>query len=152
PTSGQYALEVRDLHRGGGPLYVYRLRVEESRPDFSLAVTADHFAVTPEKPLEIPVTVTRSGGMSGEINISVTDLPDGVSAATVTSMGKGETAKSVKLIIQAKTAAAGKTIRVVGIAKHDGLTVSREATAPVVGLSQQTQYLWLSATVPPKKK
>ena len=68
PADGTYTVEVRDLNAGGGPRYVYRLRVAPPEPDFELAVAADRFALKPGTPLDIPVTLGRKGGFAKDVD------------------------------------------------------------------------------------
>ena len=50
--------------------------------------------------VDIPVTVTRTNGFEGEIEISLSGLPDGITAAPVKSLAKGDTSKSVTLKLE----------------------------------------------------
>ncbi|MBI3465543.1 MAG: pre-peptidase C-terminal domain-containing protein, partial [Planctomycetes bacterium] len=94
PVNGQYHLMIRDLHGQGGERYVYRLSAVFAEADFSLKLAADAFTLTPGKPLEIPVTIERTNGFAEEIAITATELPEGVMASPVKSLGTGDSAKS----------------------------------------------------------
>jgi len=83
PAEGRYRALVRDLHGRGGLRMVYRLTIETIQPDFSLALTADSFVLEKDKPLEIPVNVTVTGGLREPIEIHAIGLPKGVSAEPV---------------------------------------------------------------------
>ena len=130
---GTYRLEVRDLYSDGGMRHVYRLRAGPIAPDFDLKVAGDRFLLTPGKPLEIPVPVTRVGGFSQEIALSVEGLPKDISATM--------TAKSITLRLASDKKVFAGAIRIVGTAK-DGTV--RAARAPVAELGRATESLWLS--------
>ena len=151
PSDGNFDLAVRDLHRRGGPDYVYRLTIQETQPDFELTAAADRFTVKPGESLEIPVTIVRSGGMTGDVEISAVNLPEGVTASPVVSRNGDQTAKSVKLIVQAKQPAGGP-IQIIGASKRDGADVTRAATAPIKALGERTRRLWLTVTPASPKK
>lgn len=113
-ADGDFTLRVFDLHHRGGPRFVYRLRAEVARPDFRLTIAGGEFVITPGKPLEIPVSVVRIGGFAEEIEIAAVELPPGVTATPVKSLPKGDSAKTVKLVITAAEEAASGPIRIVG--------------------------------------
>lgn len=154
PADGEYRIEVRDLYDDGGPRYFYRLTVEPERPNFALTVAADQFTLTKDKPLEIPVTIERLGGFGAEFDVSVVGLPEGLSAAVVKSMPTGDTAKTVKLIVERKTGDAAKplpagvSVQISGQAAGPPPLV-RFAEGPVVGRkATHTQNLWLTIAPP----
>ena len=129
---GMYRLEVSDLQRDGSLRHVYRLHVGPIEPDFELKVTADRFILSPDKALDIPVTVTRLGGFKQEIGLRVEGLPKEVSMTA--------SAKSITLRLLDKAAFAGP-IRIVGAAKNGP---TRFAHAPVAELARVTESLWLT--------
>jgi len=122
------------------------------QPDYSLSVAADNFVLNPGKPLEIPVSVTRLDRFTDEIQVSVDGLPAGVTADSVKSENKGGSAKSVKLILNTKGAAAfSGPIRIVG--KSAGKTpIARSASATIGGSTEKTQAIWLTAIKQKPKK
>lgn len=101
PADGKYRVVVRDLNRHGGLDFIYRLNIEQAS-DFSLTLSADNFVLPTDKPLEIPVTIDRRDGFAEPIHIRVAGLPEDVSCETVTSEAKGDSSKSVKLILKAE--------------------------------------------------
>jgi hypothetical protein len=131
-ADGDYRLEVRDLAGDGGMRHVYRLRVGAMELDFDLKVAADAFTLSSAKPLEIPVTVVRSGGYKDELTLSVEGLPKHVSMTA--------TAKGITLSLKDKAAFSGP-IRIAGTAK-DGTV--RHARASVTELARTTEHLWLT--------
>lgn len=118
PADGQYAIVIRDVHRHGGTRYLYRLATTVAGQDYALTLAADAFVLAAGKPLEIPVTIERRDGMDQPIEVSVLGLPAGVTAPAVVSEPKGDSAKAVKLILNAdaaaKFAANGASMRIIG--------------------------------------
>ncbi|MFM9066738.1 MAG: pre-peptidase [Planctomycetota bacterium] len=145
---GDYRVVIRDVHGQGGPRYVYRLTIVEATPDFALTVAADSFAVTTAKPLEIPVTIDRRNGFNQVIDIRVEGLPPGVAVEAAKSEVKGDSAKTVKLMIKAEpavvTAAVGQPIRIVGIVTQPNeqrRTAAYNLPLPATAI----RALWLTA-------
>ncbi|MBI1831841.1 MAG: pre-peptidase, partial [Planctomycetes bacterium] len=134
PTAdGAYRIEVTDLHARAGMRFVYRLRAGPIVPDFDLKVADDRFVLTPGKPLEIPVTITRTGGFNQDITFAVEGLPKEIG---VTPSGKG-----VSLRLLTDKAAFNGAIRIAGTTK-DGTT--RQARATIADLARTTDSLWLT--------
>jgi hypothetical protein len=150
PADGQYRLVVRDLYHAGSPRHFYRLTVAKTAADYSLSLAGDAFVLTPGKPLEIPVTVNRQNGFGEEIEVSMEGLPEGVTAEAVKSAPKGNSAKSVKLVLKAGDEVSfSGPIRIVGMAVDDDKE-AKIATAALAGLDAATEDIWL--TVAAKKK
>lgn len=94
---GTYRLQVRDLFGGtrSDAANVYRLLVRRAAPDFALTGWAIHMelrngdrnavskplALRPGASMAFEVAVLRRDGFDGEIELGMTDLPTGVSAA-----------------------------------------------------------------------
>ena len=96
---GTYRLQVRDLFGGtrSDAANVYRLIVRRAAPDFALTGWAIHMelrngdrnavskplALRPGASMAFEVAVVRRDGFDGEIELGMTDLPTGVSAAGI---------------------------------------------------------------------
>ncbi len=133
PRDEAYRLEVSD-HRGeGGTRHAYRLRVS-CDPDFALSMAADRFTLTPGKPLDIPVTVTRRADFAGPVELRAEGLPAGVRSEMVSPA-------TLRLHAEAK-AAGGGAFRVIGRAK--GLP-ERVARAAVVEPAGVIEWAWLAS-------
>jgi hypothetical protein len=100
PADGEYIATIRDLSQRGGLRFAYRLHITPPHPDFSATIASDNFVLPSDKPLEIPLTIARTGGLSEAIDFRVVGLPAGIAAEVVTSAGKGDSAKSVKLVMR----------------------------------------------------
>ena len=155
PADGTYAVEVRDLNSSGGPRFVYQLRVAVPEPDFELVVAADRFALTPGKPLDLPVTITRKGGFAKDVELTAEGLPAGVSAAVVPPAGKADPNKATLRFTAEKPGPSG-AFRIVGRSKELPGVV-RAAKATLTEFETTTPDLWLAVggevpPPPPKKK
>ncbi len=135
PQDGTYSIEVRDLHRGSGPRYAYRLAIRKPEPDFTLTVPSDRIALTPGTPTDVMVTVVKKGGFAKDVTVSAEGLPAGV---TATPMG-------ASLRFTASEAFTPGVIRIVG--KADVGT--RTATAPLAEFGISVEELWLFAGAAP---
>ena len=145
PADGEFRALVHDLHGDGGLRYVYRLTIEEEKTDFQLTLAGGEFLVTADKPLEIPVTITRKAGFNGVIKISAEGIPGGVKVEPVESLAKGDTAKTVKLKMTAANQAASQSFRIVGRAS-DELLPTRTAQFPITDRKTSHSQVWLTVT------
>jgi hypothetical protein len=146
PKTGEYRIEMSDLHHRGGFRFAYTLSLEQPVPDYELRVAADRFVLNSGKPLEIPVTINRKTGFAGEIDITLTGLPEGITAAPVKSLAQGDTAKTVKLVLTAEDKAWNGPIRIQGaVANSPALTHA----ASIAVLGHDIEDLWLTATAKP---
>jgi len=167
-ADGLHRVVIRDLHGRGGLRLVYRLTIETPEPDFELSLAADSFVVTAAGPLEIPLTVTGSGGGSGErVEIHVLDLPPGVTAEPLMVVaadggqsgnrggrrgrrggGQPAAAAGAKLILKADPAAiqpGGAPIRIEGRHKDDNGELVRTASFPLgLPLTDKHTAVWLT--------
>jgi hypothetical protein len=90
-------IQISDLVGGFGMRHAYTVEVHSIQPSFGASVAADHFVVPGGGSLEIPVTISRSGGDVSKLRISVAGLPEGVACEPIVSEPKGDSAKAVKL-------------------------------------------------------
>jgi hypothetical protein len=143
PADGEYRLTIRDLHRDGGPRYVYRVTAGQPQPDFALKLTADAFTVAAGKTVEVTVNVERVAGFQDDVEITAVNLPEGV---TVEAVSASEKIKSVKLkLAAAAEASASGPIRVFGRTRSEP-PQTRTATASLAGLGATIEDVWLTVT------
>lgn len=137
---GTYRLQVRDLFGGtrSDPHAVYRLIVRQATPDFSLAAWAVHMTLrngdraSLSKPMALrqgdarafEVVVQRRDGFDGEINISMENLPQGVSAAGL-KIGKGKTYGHLILTADEKAPRGFSLAKIIGKAVINGKEITR---------------------------
>lgn len=147
-ADGDYTVRVKDLFENGGWRFAYRLSIRPRQPSAKLTLKADVFTATPGTPLEIPVTIARNDGFNEEIVVGVQDLPEGVSVEQVKSESKGDTSKSVKLIVKTDDAKPfNGPLRIVG-QYGEGSSVSAEFD--LTTFKRSTEDIWL--TILPKKE
>lgn len=155
-ADGEYRLTVEDVFGDGGPRFFYVLDVRPAALDFGLSVTAPELSAVLGKETEIPVTIDRPRGMTGDIEITIEGSPE-LADVKVTSPNKGAEAKKVSLKFTPMKPFAGP-IRVVGRLAGSP-EVRRNATAPFAAIpNTRTDLLWLTVSKteikapPPKKK
>lgn len=146
-TTGTFNFEVRDLFAAAGPRHVYRLRVTPPAPDLDAKVASDRFTLIVGTPLDIPITVSRKGGFTGELVPLAEGLPEGVTA-TVGAPAKPD--PNAVVIRLTATKAAGGAFRV-GVTKKGDDGFRRTASAAVTEFGTTTEDIWLTATAPAKK-
>jgi len=157
PADGQYVVMIADQHGRDGLRFVYRLTMEESKPSFALSLAADSFVLTADKPLEIPVTIDRQNGFAEPIEIKATIVgvppsggaeedrlkPELQRTDPVISEGKGDTAKSVKLVLKASADAAPGSFAIRIVGTSGGL--SRAALFSVgLPLAEKQSAVWIT--------
>ncbi len=80
PADGTYSIEIRDLLQRGGPAYVYFLKITHPEPEFHLFLDTDKTELSPGTSGVMFVNSVRKNGFDGEIALSISGLPDGVTA------------------------------------------------------------------------
>lgn len=112
PATGAFLVRVKDCFRNrGGPAFAYRLVVDEApAPDYRLHLATDALIVNRGGQASLRLNAVRLGGFSGEIELSVTGLPAGV---TVGKMAIPANQPGVDLIFQADARAPIRTSHVV---------------------------------------
>lgn len=99
---GKYRLNIRDVSESGGPRHVYRARIMPVRPKLKLSVAATQIKLNPGSTVKIPVTIDRIGGFDQKVSFEVEGLPAGVSLKPVVSEPKGDSAKTIELVLESK--------------------------------------------------
>ena len=146
-VDGPHEVQVFDRYRHHGPGHFYQVTIVPEETDFELSISADMLVVTPKKPLEVDVVVTRrnsSGGKLGPITIAVDGLPKGMTSAPVVSKPDGGTSKKVKLSIKTDGTAFSGPIRIVGKCTEPA-EFQRSARTPVK-FGNAFETIWLTGT------
>ena len=146
-VDGPHEVQVFDRYRHHGPGHFYQVTIVPEETDFELSISADMLVVTPKKPLEVDVVVTRrnsSGGKLGPITIVVDGLPKGMTSAPVVSKPDGGTSKKVKLSIKTDGTAFSGPIRIVGKCTEPA-EFQRSARTPVK-FGNAFETIWLTGT------
>ena len=137
---GTYRLQVRDLVGGTrtDANNIYRLIVRQATPDFSLAAWAIHMTLrngdraSLSKPMALragdsrafEVAGQRRDGFDGEIDITMENLPPGVSAAGL-KIGKGKPYGHLILTASSDAKRGFSLAKIVGKATINGAVVAR---------------------------
>jgi len=141
PADGLYTLTIGDRFDHGGDRYSYVAGVVRNEPSFEATVAGSAFVVGKEKPLEIPVTISRQHGFAGEITVKIDGLPQGLSAEHAVSASEGDTSKAVTLKVE-RTEDAKPFSGAVQVVC--GSQIETPATAPIPHTSLRTDQLWLT--------
>ncbi|WZO97072.1 hypothetical protein EP7_004090 [Isosphaeraceae bacterium EP7] len=165
---GVYRLQLRDLFGGtrSEARHVYRLIIRKPAPDFALAAWALHMnlrngdrnavskpiALRAGSTMALEVVVVRRDGFDGEIELGMSDLPEGVSACGL----KIPAGKSVGTLLISADDDAPRSLgaaKIFGLAQVDGKTVTRPGRLasmvwPVYDASQEIPNPRLVADVP----
>ena len=152
-VDGPHEVQVFDRYRHHGPGHFYQVTIVPEKTDFELSVSADMLVVTPEKPLEVDVVVTRrnsSGGKLGPITIAIEGLPKGLTSSAVVSKADGATSKKVKLSIKTDGTAFSGPIRIIG--KCAKPAEFRRAARTPVKFGNAFGSIWLTGTAKAKAK
>ncbi len=88
PAAGEFFVKVTDQSGAYGPQAMYRLSVQEDRPDFRLLHFLDGVPIWgPGSSACMIVRVIRESGFNEDIEVSVVGLPAGWSSKSATSLG-----------------------------------------------------------------
>ncbi len=88
PTAGEFFVKVTEQTGASGPRAIYRLSVEEARPDFRLSHFPDAVPVWgPGSTACVLVRIDRFANCDDDIEVSVEGLPTGWSTSPATSLG-----------------------------------------------------------------
>ena len=107
PADGDYVIRLFDLHRRGGESFLYRLWLELDKPELVMRTPNDLYKGKVGEPLELAISLDRRGGFAEPVTLKVTGLPDTITCQPVTSESTGDSAKSLKLKLEAKEAWSG---------------------------------------------
>lgn len=80
PADGTYTLEIRDMHLRGGGSFVYFIEATRAVPHFRLYADTDKTLLAPGSNGVLFVQVERKNGFTGEVQLRVDGLPEGVEA------------------------------------------------------------------------
>ncbi|MGV3720468.1 MAG: pre-peptidase [Actinomycetota bacterium] len=78
PADGEYIVQIRDLHSRGGDSFVYNISAAPGKTYFSLRCDDDKALVGPGSGYAMYVLASRRDGFAGDIQLTVENLPPGV--------------------------------------------------------------------------
>ena len=143
PADGVYRVVVEDLFGATSFRHVYLLDIRPTETDFVLTTAASEFSGGAKGPVDIPVTIERAAGMSGDITVRIEGLPKDFAKVEAVSSAKGSSAKSVTLKVPAAATFSGP-VRIVGSITTPA-AAHCTATTPVATVpNARTSSLWLT--------
>ncbi|MDA1053360.1 MAG: PPC domain-containing protein [Planctomycetota bacterium] len=130
PADGTYFLRAADLRVGaaGGPDFIYRLVMQNAKPDFALELASDNFNLMPGGSAELSVAAQRRGGFQEPIELTLEGLPVGMEISG-TTIAAGQTTGKIKLQVGDDVAARNYDLRLIGKAQVGDETLERIAAA-----------------------
>ncbi|HOK55995.1 MAG TPA: PPC domain-containing protein [bacterium] len=78
PDDGIYYFKITDVKGHGGDEYIYRLRIEKSKPDFKIFIVPSAINITSNNTVPFYIYAVRKDGFDGEIEVSLKDCPEGL--------------------------------------------------------------------------
>jgi len=78
PADAEYVVQIRDLHSRGGDSYVYNIAAAPGKSYFSLRCDDDKALIGPGSGYAMYVIASRRDGFTGDIQLTVENLPPGV--------------------------------------------------------------------------
>lgn len=78
PESGTFYVRLTDVQNKGGDAYAYRLMIRAEAPDFQLRMIPSALCVPRNGTAIATVHAIRTGGFTGEIDLSAVNLPPGI--------------------------------------------------------------------------
>jgi hypothetical protein len=151
-SDGEYVVQVRDLDERGGESFVYRLRIAPPRPDFTLVATPDRPLLPAGGTAVLNLAVQRSDGFAGDVAVSLTGLPPGLTAAS-TVIPKGQERARLTVTAAEELLVQALMLRVIGRAEVAGRQEQRLAetseTYNIQGTAFTRMLLGPIATVGP---
>lgn len=126
PEPGTYFVRLNDQQGKGGNDYAYRLMIGREQPDYQLRIVPSSLRIPRNGTAIVTVHAIRSGGFTGEIQLSAPDAPAGVQLQRAV-IPKG--ADSARVVIAVKTHAEKQiaSLEIEGSADCGLRTVKRRA-------------------------
>ena len=131
-------LRIRDLRFGalGGFSLIYQLHVALAVPDFQLHIPSQHLQVLQGAKATVDLEVTRSGALTGPIQISATNLPPGVNLEKLEIPANKTKAKLV-FVAGDDAVAQSQTIHIIGTATSGDNRLERTASISHLGVDSE---------------
>lgn len=117
PADGKFFVEIRDLHLRGGAEFVYFLKLTRTQPTFELYLDSDKTILTPGTNGTVFVRAERKHGFTGEIQLSIEGLPEGVTSTAGRILATGNDG-CIILAASANAKMSASNIRIIGSATH----------------------------------
>lgn len=142
PEEGFYLVRLSDVRGFQGQRYTYRLTIREPKPDFELALDTRTLNVPAGGQIPIRVVAYRADGFDGQIELSIEDLPE-VLSANPGVIAANQDSAVLRLHANSNPAFDPVPLRVVGRAKR----VDREDLVRL--LEGEKQLYTIARSLPP---
>ncbi|MCA9093326.1 MAG: hypothetical protein KDA68_07560, partial [Planctomycetaceae bacterium] len=83
PEDAKYRVLIRDVRGGGGPDFRYRLIVRKRKEDFSVSMSPDYPNIPLGGTLPVTLSIDRREDFTGQVDIEVQGVPQGITASPV---------------------------------------------------------------------
>ena len=140
PADGRYTIEIRDVHLRGGAEFVYGLEVIQATPQFELVMDSDKSWLTPGSCAALFVRIVRLNGFTGEVQLQLDGLPEGVTATCGKILSDKATDGCIVLEAAADAKPIASNIRVTGTAV---LTQDRQEPVTLTAVAQPMQEIYM---------
>jgi len=128
PEDGIYYLMIRDINGNGGDEYIYRLRIEEAKPDFKIFVVPSSINIVSGNTVSFFVYAIRKDGFDGEIEVLLKDAPAGlILSGNKIPKGKDKICMTITLDSTFKFTDNPFKIKIEGIANINGKIIKSDA-------------------------
>ena len=146
PADGEYIVRVEDVRGLGGNDFGYHLVAREPKPDFAVMLSSENLNVPRGGTAIVTATIGRLDGFEGPVDISLEDLPAGVSATPVRVEPEVYAADLVVMADESAPAVSDPTWKVVGRARVGDREIARtlDPGGRLTG--------WVTVTPPPNLK
>ncbi|MFP6724112.1 MAG: hypothetical protein VCF25_28170 [Candidatus Poribacteria bacterium] len=125
---GDYAVRIEDATESAGVAYTYHLSISPAAPDFAITVTPANPNVGRKGTRLLTVTATRRVGFTGDIEILVESLPDGVIAGVIL---KDMTQGFITLTAAGDAQLGYRVVNIIGRVKTAGNHYLRRVATPI---------------------
>jgi hypothetical protein len=137
--AGEFTVRVRDIDDRGGIAFPYRLFIAPSQPRLHLVVTPDDATVPRGGSAMLTVRVERTDGFDGDVIVTVTGVPAGVTASALI-VPKGQQEGKLTLTAAADAAMGPARLTVAGTGKAGKQSIYAVASASETYNIQGTAY------------
>ena len=140
PADGDYTIRVNDVaSKSGTRAATYHLSVQYAQPGFELSIPMLLNAPIGGK-ASLAINVTRFGGLTEAIDVTVSGLPVGVTVPERLQVAANQNVLSVELSVAADAAAAATFVEVVGLATIKDRPIQRTAGPVLVATTMKPPF------------
>ncbi len=129
PDNGTYYVQLSDAQRHGGEDHMYRLRISEPMPDFTLIATPSRLYARPGEIIPIQVYALRRDGFDGPITMGMGAASGGFSFTGGNIIPAGRNTMQMTIRAPSRVQSTEVALGFVGTARHGQRTIRREASA-----------------------